>query len=531
MTDFHDISDVGLDPTRPIALVSVYDKSKLETLAEALIQSYEYQVLATGGTAEYLRSHNIPVTDLSTITGFDELLGGRVKTLHPAVFASILAHTIEDRDSLPFTVDTVVVNLYPYESTQKIDAIDIGGSALLRAAAKNADHVTVLCSPEQYTPFLQELKLGNGETSDSFRHHLARQAFARSLAYEQCIASTIYGQSSPAQTDPSQTKTSQATETLTLSLHKVQDLRYGENPHQHAALYSVDPAGIPPYDQIQGKDLSYNNLLDMEAGWNIVQEFTTEAACAIIKHNNPCGVAISKRGISDAYHTAFFCDSLSAFGGVVALNQPLDLKTATELKDVFLEVIIAPGFEPDALALLSSKKNLRLVKKTPHTATAPLPLQELRPLEKGWYLAQDSLTPEDSDLDALTERGLTCVTQKKPTLDQIEDLRFAWKIVKHAKSNAIVLAKDGRTVGIGVGQTSRIGALESALRTACDEAKDAVMASDGFLPHEDNIHAAVQARISAIIQPGGSIKDEAVLKLANQYGLSMIQTGVRVFKH
>ena len=522
MTDFHDLSDVGLDPTRPIALVSVYDKSKLETLAEALIQSYEYQILATGGTADYLRSHNIPVTDLSTITGFDELLGGRVKTLHPTVFASILAHTDEDRDSLAFTVDTVVVNLYPYESTQKIDAIDIGGSALLRAAAKNADHVAILCSPEQYTPFLQELKLGNGKTSDSFRHHLAKQAFARSLAYEQCIASTIYGQ------QPTSSPTEDA---LTLSLYKVQDLRYGENPHQHAALYSIDPAGTPPYEQIQGKDLSYNNLLDMEAGWNIVQEFTSEAACAIIKHNNPCGVAISKRGISDAYHTAFFCDSLSAFGGVVALNQPLDLKTATELKDVFLEVIIAPEFEPDALSLLSSKKNLRLVKKSPHTASAPKTLQELRPLEKGWYLAQDSLTPEDSDLDALTERGLTCVTQKKPTLDQIEDMRFAWKIVKHAKSNAIVLAKDGRTVGIGVGQTSRIGALESALRTACDEAKDAVMASDGFLPHEDNVHAAVQARISAIIQPGGSIKDEAVLKLANQYGLSMIQTGVRVFKH
>jgi phosphoribosylaminoimidazolecarboxamide formyltransferase/IMP cyclohydrolase len=311
---------------------------------------------------------------------------------------------------------------------------------------------------------------------------------------------------------------------MTLPLSKITDLRYGENPHQQAALYGLAKRGVD-FEYLHGKELSFNNILDMQAAWNIATEFTENAACVIVKHNNPCGVAMSTQSVEDAFQRALDTDPLSAFGGVVAFNQPVNEETAKRMKDIFLEVIIAPDFEPEAFDILSTKKNLRLVKRE---------LPELKVGQTDYKQVADDLflvQTVDEKKMGQSNQLFKVATDKKPSDAQLEDMVFAWKIVKHVKSNAIVLAKNGKTVGIGGGQTSRIGALENALKLACDEAKDAVLASDGFLPHEDNIYAAAHARVGAIIQPGGSVKDPDVIKLANQYNIAMITTGVREFRH
>jgi phosphoribosylaminoimidazolecarboxamide formyltransferase/IMP cyclohydrolase len=319
---------------------------------------------------------------------------------------------------------------------------------------------------------------------------------------------------------------------LAINLTKLTDLRYGENPHQQAALYTQAAHEDFGFVQLHGKALSYNNLVDMMSAWNIAAEFNPEtdgAVCAVIKHNNPCGVA-KGHSVADAWHHAFFADSLSAFGGVVAFNQPVDGETAEQMKDIFLEVIIAPEFSADAREILASKKNLRLIAR-PWTEGNQPPMV-ITALDNSRVLIQRDTPNTPIAIDQLMNEGhVSTVTNTKPTATQLDDMRFAWKVVKHVKSNAIVLAKDGRTVGMGIGQTSRIGALEIALRQACDEAKDAVMASDGFLPAVDNVQAAVQARVGAIIQPGGSIKDKDVVELANTHNLAMVTTGIREFRH
>lgn len=513
-----------MTPQPKRAFISVFDKTGLEPLARTLVEQHGYEILATGGTKAYLAERNIPVREASEITGFEELLGGRVKSLHPEIFAAILAERDNPDHTVPFLIDTVIVNLYPFEQERASELaqrdpnhllhfIDIGGSALIRAAAKNYLSVNVLCSPAQYEGFLSAMAEGRGDAGKDVRKKLAGAAFSRSVQYDAAILE--YFQAGVEGMLP---------DNPMLSFHKIQDLRYGENPHQQAALYGLE-TNRPDFALLHGKELSFNNILDMQAGWDIVMEFE-ETACAVIKHNNPCGVAISVKNLLDAYQTAFDVDPLSAFGGVVAFNRPVDAETATQMKDVFLEVIIAPAFEGAALEILASKKNLRLV-------TRPLPGEG-----EGTRLLLKQVSPElflfqtepPFQAAAFQER-LQVATETKPNADQLQDMLFAWKVVKHVKSNAIVLAKDGKTVGIGGGQTSRIGALEHALKQACDEAKDAVLASDGFFPHEDNIYAAVQARVGAVIQPGGSIKDKDIVALANQHQLPMVMTGLREFKH
>lgn len=521
---------------KKIAFISVFDKQGLEPLAKALVEKYGYVLLSTGGTKKYLDERNIPAIESSEITGFDELLGGRVKSLHPEIFAGILAESAdrENKATVPFAVDTVIVNLYPFEAERDrlaklaeeveqdpfhmLHFIDIGGSALLRASAKNYPVVNVLGNPAQYDAFLAEMEKGNGETSLGFRKRLAVQAFSQTAYYDSLIHQHLLGQLT------SKKNMEMLPDALTLPLSKITDLRYGENPHQQAALYGLAKRQVD-FEYLHGKELSYNNILDMQAAWNIATEFTENPACVIVKHNNPCGVAISTQTVQDAFQRALDTDPLSAFGGVVAFNRPVNAEAAKMMKDIFLEVIIAPDFEPGAFELLSTKKNLRLVKRD-------LPELKGEALEYK-QVADDLFLVQGVDEKKAAEQGqaFKIATDKKPTDTQLEDMVFAWKVVKHVKSNAIVLAKEGKTVGIGGGQTSRIGALENALKLACDQSKDAVMASDGFLPHEDNIYAAAQARVGAIIQPGGSVKDPDVIKLANQYNIAMITTGIREFKH
>lgn len=529
---------------RPYAFLSVYDKQGLEPLARALSQVYGYGLISTGGTYAFLQECGIEAIDSETITGFGDLLEGRVKSLHPAIFAPILAKRGQPGHDTPFVIDVVVVNLYPFEAACErpqaahdpayvLDYIDIGGSSLIRAAAKNHPAVAVLCDPAQYDGFLQELKLGGGQSSLPFRQKLALQAFQRSQAYEAAITAHFERQLGDAALSPAVSVTEAPSavlpEALTLDLRKIRDLRYGENPHQHAALYGIGHA-TPDFTALQGKALSFNNLLDLQAAWALVCEFRRAPACAIIKHNNPCGVALG-RSVREAYQRAFSVDPLSAFGGVVAFNAPVCAETARQMKDVFLEVVVAPAFEPEALAILESKKNLRLVQRPMPAADAP-PALDIKPFGDRALLLQRADLEATLDIEQrLAEGALQVVSQRQPSEAQMDDLLFAWRVVKHMKSNAIVLAKDGRTVGLGVGQTSRIGALEIALRQACDEAKDAVMASDGFLPAEDNVVAAAQARVAAIIQPGGSIKDKDVIALANQNQMAMVATGLREFRH
>jgi phosphoribosylaminoimidazolecarboxamide formyltransferase / IMP cyclohydrolase len=516
----------------PTALISVFDKTNLEPLARALYEDYGYTILSTGGTRQYLMERGIEATETSELTGFEELLGGRVKTLHPTLFAGILAERYQTPTvpaGVTHPIDLVIVNLYPFEQEKAsyqgpdpmhlLHFIDIGGSALIRAAAKNYPSVGVVVDPGQYASVLDWLKQGEGELTLQQRRELGYHAFERSVAYDTAISQYFYARCY------GQDASQQLPDRMNLTLNKVQDLRYGENPHQVAALYTSHQQ-TPDFTLLHGKELSFNNLLDMQAGWDLVTEFTDITACCIIKHNNPCGASVSAVGVAHAYQQALDCDPLSAFGGIVAVNQPVTTDAAQLMKALFLEVIIAPAFEPEALALLQEKKNLRLV-------TRPLPQDktsavQLKQLTETLYLAQ----AENAELTDQPDHGeLKIVTQTQPDEAHWPDIAFAWTVVKHLKSNAIVLVKEGRTLGIGCGQTSRIGSMELALAQACDEAKGAVLASDGFFPAIDNIEAAAQARVGVIIQPGGSIKDTDVIDAANRFNMPMLTTGRREFKH
>ncbi len=512
------------------AIISVYDKEGVADFARNLVEKFDYEIISTGGTYDLLKENGINAIELSQFTGFRELLSGRVKSLHPAIHAGILldrdnpndVQELKDKDITP--IDMVIVNLYPFFDASKgvqisaknlIEYIDIGGVTLLRAAAKNYSYVTVAYKPEKYNEIINNLEENKGKTNIDLRKNLAIEAFQYTSMYDSVISEQLY-------TRLSDIDTSKMPTILNMNLKKIQDLRYGENPHQAAALYETTDS--IKYELLNGKELSYNNLVDLTAAYNIVSEFIDVPAACIIKHSNPCGAAIGDN-IIDAYLKAFECDSISAFGGIIGLNQSVTVQMANHIKQIFFEVIIAPDFEPEALEILKTKKNLRLVKMS-------TPAIEYKYTQKyNFKKLPFGLLTQSADVAELNKDTFKVVTETKPDERQIEDMIFAWKVAKHVNSNAIVIAKDRKTLGIGAGQTSRIASMEIALSQACEQTKDAVIASDGFYPAIDNIHAAAQSRIAAIIQPGGSIKDQDVITEANKYNIAMICTGIRHFKH
>lgn len=501
------------------AYISVYDKENIVDFARELVEKQQFEIVSTGGTFKLLKENGIEATEVSKITNSPEMLSGKVKSLHPTIFAGILADMTNSKEAAEIAnnsiknFDLVVVNLYPFEKvaqqTDNIDElvknIDIGGVALLRAGAKNYKNIAVICNKTDYKTFL---KTNNEEA----RQKLALKAFALTSSYDEIIGENLskifYGENS--------------TEIKKYNLEKIQDLRYGENPHQEAALYKSD--SIVDYEILWGKELSYNNILDITSAVNIISEFYDVPAVAIVKHTAPCGVALGK-DIQDAFQKAFDCDPVSAFGGIIAFSQTVTNEIAKLLNSIFLEVVIAPDFEEEALDILKGKKNLRIVKlNTSLEDYKKIANEEVKITPFGVLIQK----PDKKELDKDTFK---VVTTTNPTSEQIEDAIFAWKVAKHAKSNAIVIAKDFKTLAIGQGQTSRICAMEWALDYACDGTKDAVIASDGFFPAIDNIQSAAQGRIALIIQPGGSIKDKEVIEEADKYKMSMITTGIRHFRH
>lgn len=496
------------------AYISVYNKDGIVELAEKLAAE-KFEIVSTGGTFSLLKESGINVSDVSEVTGFPEMLSGKVKSLHPNVFAGILADMTNLNEAAEIeklaikNFDVVVVNLYPFdrvaEQTDNVDEliknIDIGGVALLRAGAKNYKNITVISDTDDYKKVIN--------ANEQTRQELALKAFSITSNYDAVINSKL-------------AKVFGLSESKTYNFEKIQDLRYGENPHQSAGLYH-SPFTID-YSLLWGKELSYNNILDMTAAVNIASEFYDVSAAAIVKHTAPCGVALGK-DILDAYQKALGCDPISAFGGIVALTQEVTEPLAKLLNSMFLEVIIAPDFDEEALDILKAKKNIRIVKlNTSLEDYKKISNEEIKVTPFGVLI-------QESDEKELDKDTFKVVTKAKPTAEQIEDAIFAWKVAKYAKSNAIVIAKDFKTLAIGQGQTSRIASMEWALDYACDEAKDAVVASDGFFPAVDNIQSAAQCRIGLIIQPGGSIKDEEVIAEADKYNISMITTGIRHFRH
>ena len=498
-----------------LALLSVSDKTGIVDLARQLVEEFEFELISSGGTAKALQEVEIPVTKVSDYTGSPEILGGRVKTLHPRIHGGILGRQDVPQDVAEMEanqiqpLDLVVVNLYPFEQTiaqpqvtvaEAIEQIDIGGPALLRAAAKNFAHLTVLSHPLQYSDYLQELR--QGKPSLAFRQTRAREAFTLTFSYDRAIATYF------------------ESEHFTLSGTQRQTLRYGENPHQKATWYQTgtEPTGWAAAQKLQGKELSYNNLIDLEAARRIIAEFDAkQPAAAVLKHTNPCGVALGK-SLVQAYQKAFNADSTSAFGGIVALNQPLDEETAQALTKTFLECVVAPDCTAEAQTILAKKSKLRVL-ILPELSLGPK--QTVRAIAGG-FLVQDS--------DDALENPQEWQTQQ-PTADQLEELLFAWKVVKHIKSNAIVVTSDRTTLGIGAGQMNRVGAVKIALEQAAEQAKGAVLASDGFFPFDDSVRAAAAAGITAIIQPGGSLRDQDSITAANELGLAMVLSGKRHFLH
>lgn len=502
------------------AYISVYDKDGIDKLAEVLIDN-KFEIVSTGGTFKFLKDKGFKVTDVSQVTGCSEMLGGKVKSLHPAIFAGILADTTNSKEAselekasiAPF--DMVVVNLYPFEqiaqNSDNVDElvknIDIGGVALLRAGAKNYKNVTVVCDKKDYSRAVG--------AHEDVRQELALKAFSLTSAYDDIIKTKL--------AEVFEVDNVLKNDNKNYVFEKVQELRYGENPHQDAGLYKLGNLGAK-YSQLWGKELSYNNILDITSAVNIVSEFYDVPAVAIVKHQTPCGVALGK-SLLEAYQKAFDCDPISAFGGIVAFSQPVTKHIAKVLTEMFLEVVIAPEFENGALEVLKSKKNLRLIKlETSLEDYKKIANEEIKITPFGVLI-------QSVDKKELDKDSFNVVTKTKPTKEQIEDAVFAWKVAKYARSNAIVVAKDFKTLAIGQGQTNRVCAMEWALDYACDESKDAVVASDGFFPAVDNIQAAAQGRIALIIQPGGSIKDKDVIAEADKYNISMITTGIRHFKH
>jgi phosphoribosylaminoimidazolecarboxamide formyltransferase / IMP cyclohydrolase len=492
------------------------------------------EVISTGGTANFLREHNIPVVDISEYTGFPEILDGRVKTLHPRVHGGLLAirdkpsHLAQMKEQNILPIDMVIVNLYPFRETaaregvafpEVVEQIDIGGPSMIRSAAKNHADVAVVTDPNDYDWIMQELKKNDGALSDTTRFILAQKAFAATASYDSAIATWFSERVwSP---DGAKKETGTIPSSEVLSLEKITDLRYGENPHQRAALYRrrSDPTfGVAGAEILHGKELSYNNLLDSDAAWTLVLEFDKPAA-AIIKHTNPCGIAQADRPL-DAYKLALDSDPVSAFGSVIAFNRPIDPETAQEVNKLFVEVVLAPDFTADALPVLKQKKNIRLLKVN---RNAPIILQHRQ--IGGGFLVQDA------DMHSLNPGDLKIVTKRAPTPEELDALLFGWRVVKHVKSNAIVFTDSARMLGIGAGQTSRVDAVKWGAMKATLPLKGSSMASDAFFPFADGLVTAASYGIRSVIQPGGSMRDAEVIDAANEHDIAMVFTGIRHFKH
>ena len=530
-------STAGLKPIRR-ALLSVTDKTGLVDFAKALA-AHGVELISTGGTARALREAGLAARDISDLTGFPEMLDGRVKTLHPLVHGGLLyirgnaehesavaAHGIQP-------IDMVVVNLYAFEKTAAqpgvafghlIENIDIGGPSMVRSAAKNFEDVAIVTRVSDYPGLTEELKSSNGALSRDTRWRLAKQAFATTAAYDSAIANTLDTiAEAPEATQPIAPEEQSAVpqvlpSTLRINMPLAQSLRYGENPHQRAALYSDGSGlGIAGATQLQGKELSYNNLVDLDACWDLAQEFD-DPAVIIVKHTNPCGGATG-HSVLEAYQKALACDPVSAFGGVIGINRPVDGEAAAEIAKLFVEAIAAPSFTPEARERFAAKKNLRLVELRPAPA---------RPVVKN---VSGGLLLQDADTGRVTEDELKVVTWRPPSPEELRALIFAWRVCKHVKSNAIVYARDGQTVGIGAGQMSRVDAAKFGAQKAVLPLQGTVAASDAFFPFPDGLEAVAAAGATAVIQPGGSVKDEDVIAAADRLGLAMVFTGIRHFRH
>lgn len=514
------------------ALISVSDKTGVVEFAKGLV-ALGWEILSTSGTMKLLKESGVPVTSVSDVTGFPEICDGRVKTLHPKIHGALLArrdipeHMKELKDNDIDTIDLVCVNLYPFRETiakpdvtmeDAVEHIDIGGPSMLRSAAKNWESVTVVCNPADYETILSEIK-ADGNTTRETRLKLSAKAYTHTAEYDMAISTYMRAQAG-------------LPEKLFLEYDLKQELRYGENPHQEAKFFAStvkEPFSLATAEQLNGKELSYNNIQDANAALNIAREFD-EPFCVGVKHMNPCGSATGKT-IAEAWKKAYEADKTSIFGGIVAANREIDLETAQMLKPIFLEIVMAPSFAPDALELLCTKKNLRVLK---------VDMSKDNTVRKQYVSMNGGMLVQDRDINTKPVSAEQCVTEAKPTAEQLADLEFAWKIVKHVKSNAIVVAKNGMTYGVGAGQMNRIGSAEIALKqaqaTLKEEGKDImteglVLASDGFFPFNDCVALAAEYGIKAIVQPGGSIRDEDSVKLADEKGITMLFTGERHFKH
>ncbi len=499
------------------ALLSVYDKVGIVEFADELVKR-KYEIVSTGGTYRTLKDKGIPVTYISEVTDFPEILDGRVKTLHPKIHGGILAkdtsaHVDQLTEIGGRLIDIVAVNLYPFEAVSQnpdstfdevLENIDIGGPCMLRAAAKNHPRVVVACDPRDYSAIIDQLQ--SGEVAQAFRRTLAAKAFAHTAYYDTLITQYLDQPKFPHR--------------MTIALQKSGELRYGENPHQSGAFYQQVPVsgGVAVAKQLQGKALSFNNIMDADAAWQMVSNF--EEPCAVaVKHNNPCGLGVAEN-LLHAYQKAYEGDTVSIFGGIVACNQTMDKQTALAMKNVFLEVVIAPDFTEDALAILKKKPNLRVLKLAPMVNQG----DEWKKVTGG------VLIQEGNTLDVMEDQ-LQVVTKRQPTDTEWEDLRFAWKTVKFVKSNGIVLCKDNQLIGVGTGQLNRLQSVKLSLEQAGQRAEGAALASDAFFPFADNIEAAASSGVTAIIQPGGSIRDSEVIELCDQFNMTMIFTGIRHFRH
>jgi phosphoribosylaminoimidazolecarboxamide formyltransferase/IMP cyclohydrolase len=503
------------------ALITVWDKKGVVEFARKLAQ-FNAEILSTGKTASLLRKKGVPVKEVASITSFPEILSGRVKTLHPKIFGGILANKkhplhMEEIRNLGITpIDMVVVGLYPFPSKlgeklrwdEMMEYIDIGGVSLLRAGAKNCRNVACLHSAHQYKPLLDEMQKSGGFVSEETLMQLATEVFYVTKEYDNCIYRYF-----------------KKKEMLSLDLEKVMPLRYGENPHQKGALYKLVNSDNVKFLQLQGKEVSFNNLLDLDAAFGCVRDFH-EPAAVIVKHSSPCGVGIAKK-LSLAYRKAYLVDPLSSFGGVIALNRKVDKESAQEIiKSDFKECVVAPSYSKEALKLLSSKKNMRLIEA--NFAQSPFSkekgVKDIRATFFGYLL-------QDKDTRSLEKAKMRVVTKRKPSQHEVRDLLFGWKVVKHVKSNAIVVVKNLSVLGIGGGHPSRVGAVKQACENAGRACKGAALASDAFFPKKDSITVAHRKGVRAIIQPGGSIRDEEVIAACNKLNISMVFTGMRHFRH
>jgi len=527
------------------AVVSVSEKAGLVDFARRLT-ARGIELVSTGGTAEALRKANLQVRDVSDLTGFPEILGGRVKTLHPKVHGGILArrdqedHTRQVLENQIEYIDMVVVNLYPFVQTvsrsgvgmdEAVENIDIGGPSLIRSAAKNFVDVVVITDPTDYEVVADELDREQGAISLETRLSLARRAFEATARYDQAIAE-YFADSVKVDPGTGGLVASGLSGLPTLFLvagRKLADLRYGENPHQRAALYVDEPglSGIATAEKLQGKELSFNNLIDLDAAWGLVSELE-ENACAIIKHTNPCGAAIGAEP-AQAFEKALATDPVSAYGGIIGFNTAVTEAAALLVSKTFFEAIVAPDYEPAAIAVLSSRKNLRLLRVS---GTVPGEGEVRRaPGSFDLQMISGGFLVQDRDLAGIDPSNISVATVRRPTGSEMESLRFAWILAKHVKSNAIVLARDGQLVGVGAGQMSRVDSVRIAVMKAVLPLADAVMASDAFFPFRDGIDEAAKAGITAVIQPGGSVRDQEVTEAANQHNMAMVLTGMRHFKH